>query len=40
MKELSQFLFIKDLSQYERQFITPKGQKGFEICDCILLISE
>ena len=37
MKDLSQYLFIKDLSQYKWQCNTLKG---FEICDSILLISE
>ena len=29
--------FIKDLSQYKRQYNTLKG---FVVCDCVLLISE
>ena len=37
MKELSQYLFTKDLPQYEWQFNTLKGLR---ICNCILLISE
>ena len=37
MKDLSQFLFIKDVLQCDQQFSTFKG---FEICDCVLLISE
>ena len=37
MKNLSQHLFIKDLSKCKRQFNTLKV---FEICNCTLLISE
>ena len=34
MIDISQYLFIKDLSQYKQQFNT---HRGFEICDYVLL---
>ena len=37
MKDLSQYLFIKDLSQYKKQFNKPKG---LAICAYVLLICE
>ena len=37
MKDLSQYAFIKDLSQPKQQF---KTLEWFKICNCILLISE
>ena len=35
MKDLSQYLCIKDLTQYKRKFNTLKR---FEICDCVLFV--
>ena len=37
MKDLPQYLFIKDLSQYMQQFNTLKG---FETCDCIFWLAN
>ena len=37
MKDLLPYLFTKDLSQHKQEF---NILKGFEFCDCVLLISK